>query len=189
MHALNETYKTNDFIFETQETYTIGYLSKIKDFINKDIVDNKIKLVSGSGKKKTSQQRLFDLVNEYIIKLSEYQQHYEIMGKDRKSYSRTDHDATFMRLKEDHMQNQQLKPAYNLQIGVSNEYILSLMISQDRSDFKTYKKFLELFKQQYGYYPKRPVADSGYGSLENYRYTKLNGMELFQKYGMYEKRY
>ena len=85
------------------------------------------------------------------------------------------------------MQNQQLKPSYNLQIGVSDEYIMHLMISSERSDFNTLIPFLEGYKKTYDKYPKYPVADSGYGSLVNYRYLKLNGMELYQKYSMYEK--
>lgn len=92
-----------------------------------------------------------------------------------------------MRLKEDHMRNEQLKPAYNLQIGVSDEYIINLMISQDRNDMNTFIPFLESFKNEYNYYPKYPVADSGYGSFNNYKYLKLNNIELYQKYNMYEK--
>ena len=45
---------------------------------------------------------------------------------NRKSYSKTDLEATFMRMKDDHMRNGQLKPGYNLQIGVESEYIVGL---------------------------------------------------------------
>ena len=84
-----------------------------------------------------------------------------------------------MRLKEDYMQNQQLKPAYNLEIGVSDGYILNIMILQERSDFNTYIPYLEKFNTMYGYFPKYLLVDSGYDSLYNYRYKKLNGMKLF----------
>ena len=109
------------------------------------------------------------------------------MGPDRNSYAKTDKSATFMHMKEDHMRNSQLKPGYNIQIGVADEYILHMDIYQDRSDYKTFIPFLEGFKQSYGYYPKYPVADTGYGGLVNYMYLKLNHMELFQKYTMYSK--
>ncbi len=187
MKNLNKEYNPYNISFDYFDIYETSYLIKIKTFIEKEIKNNKITLVYGSGKRKTAQQRFFELLDEYITKLNEYKVHIDIMGKNRNSYSKTDHDATFMRLKEDYMQNQQLKPAYNLQIGVSDEYILSLMISQERSDFNTYIPFLEHYHNLYNKYPKYPVADSGYGSLYNYRYTKLKGMELFQKYGMYEK--
>lgn len=185
--SLNKEYNPYSISFDYFDIYETNYLIKIKTFIEKEIKDNKITFIYGSGKRKTAQQRFFELIDEYINKLNEYDEHLKRMGKDRNSYSKTDHDATFMRLKEDYMQNQQLKPAYNLQIGVSDEYILSLIISQERSDFNTYIPFLEHYYKMYNKYPKYPVADSGYGSLYNYRYTKLNGMELFQKYTMYEK--
>ena len=54
----------------------------------------------------------------------EYKECFEIMGKDRNSYSKTDLEATFMRMKEDHMLNGQLKPAYNVQIAVENYFIV-----------------------------------------------------------------
>src|SRR5690554_5859637 len=184
---LNKEYNPYNISFDYFDIYETNYLIKIKNFLEKEIINNKITFVYGSGKRKTAEQRFFELLDEYIIKLNEYKEHLKIMGNNRNSYSKTDHDATFMRLKEDYMQNQQLKPAYNLQIGVSDEYILNIMISQERSDFNTYIPFLEKFNKMYGYFPKYPVADSGYGSLYNYRYTQLNGMKLFQKYGMYEK--
>lgn len=85
------------------------------------------------------------------------------------------------------MHNSQLKPGYNIQIGVSDEYILHVGISSERNDYKTLIPFLEGFKTKYGYYPKYPVGDSGYGGLINYRYMKLNDMEIYTKYNMYEK--
>lgn len=85
------------------------------------------------------------------------------------------------------MRNSQLKPGYNVQIGVSDEYLLHLDISGERSDYKTFIPFLEGFKNRYDFYPTYPVADAGYGGLTNYRYLKLNDMELYQKYSMYSK--
>src|SRR5690554_1744079 len=185
--SLNKEYSPYGIIFNEAKKYKVSYLKKIKVFLNEEITSNKIQFVHGKGKRKTALQRHFEKTDEYITKLNEYQTHLEIMGPTRNSYSKTYHDATFMRMKEDHMQNQQLKPGYNLQIGVSDEYIIHLMMSSERSDFNTFIPFLEGYKDTYGKYPKYPVADSGYGSLYNYRYLKLNEMELYQKYGMYEK--
>lgn len=42
-----------------------------------------------------------------------------------------DHDATFMRMKEDHMKNGQLKAAYNIQIGVEAEYTAGVDLSSE----------------------------------------------------------
>jgi hypothetical protein len=90
-------------------------------------------------------------------------------------------------MKEDHMRNGQLKAGYNVQIGVSDEYILHLDIFQDRNDYQTFIPFLKGYRNRYGCHPKYPVADAGYGGLNNYRYLKDNAMELFQKYAMYSK--
>lgn len=166
---MNKEYEYLNVSFSEHERYEVSYLERIKLFLDNLVISNDVEFVYGSGKRKTMIQRHIEAIEECIDKLKEYQMHLNIMGKNRNSYSRKDHDATFMRLKEDHMRNEQLKPAYNLQIGVSDEYIINLMISQDRNDMNTFIPFLESFKNEYNYYPKYPVADSGYGSFNNYK--------------------
>lgn len=146
-----------------------------------------IELVYGKGKRKTRLQRLFDNFLEYANKLGQYEEDLKIIGPNRNSYAKTDHDATFMHMKEDHMRNAQLKPGYNVQIGVSDEYIMVIDAFQNGSDQKTFKPLLEKYNVLYNQYPIYPVADAGYGSYDNYRYCQEKGMELFQKYGMWAK--
>ena len=146
-----------------------------------------IELVYGKGKRKTPVQRLYDNMNEYFNKLKEYNNDLKIIGDNRNSYSKTDHDATFMHMKEDHMRNAQLKPGYNVQIGVSNEYIMVIDAYQQRSDDRTFEPILEKYNIMYNKYPKYPVADAGYGGYDNYRYCETKGMELYQKYKMWSK--
>ncbi len=116
----------------------------------------------------------------------EYEEKLRIVG-DRNSYAKTDHDATFMHMKEDYMRNAQLKPGYNVQIGVSNEYIMMVEAYQNRADQRTFAPFLEKYNLAYDRYPKYPVADAGYGSYENYQYCKSKGMGLYQKYNTWSK--
>lgn len=71
-----------------------------------------ISFVYGKGKRKTQLQRDIDLLMSMGDKRHRYLESLEIAGK-RKSYSKTDTDATFMRMKEDYMNNGQLKPGYN----------------------------------------------------------------------------
>lgn len=137
--------------------------------------------------RKSAIQRDYEEIAEYRKKLQEYVEHLAIMGENRTSYAKTDHDATFMRMKEDHMKNGQLKAGYNVQIGVACEYIMHVDVYQNRSDYKTFIPFLEGYYRAYQKYPKYPVADAGYGGLKNYRYVKLNEMEIVQKYSMYRK--
>ena len=132
-------------------------------------------------------QRQYEKIVEYETKQIEYEKHLEIMGSNRNSYAKTDKDATFMHMKEDHMRNSQLKPGYNIQIGVADEYILHMDISSERSDYKTFIPFLERYYKAYKEYPIYPVADSGYGGLMNYRYLKEKNLELYTKYSMYHK--
>lgn len=105
----------------------------------------------------------------------------------RNSYSKTDTDATFMRMKEDHMRNGQLKPGYNWQISSSNQYIVDYSIHQTTADTTTLTDHLNEHKQQYGHYPEVVVADAGYGSEQNYRYLEGNKIEGYVKYNYFDK--
>ena len=91
-----------------------------------------IGFVTGKGKRKPEIQQLYEELEECGRRLMGYKECFEIMGKDRNSYSKTDLEATFMRMKEDHMRNGQLKPAYNVQIAVENYFIIHSYISNDR---------------------------------------------------------
>ena len=127
--------------------------------------------VHGRGHRKTSEQRNVEKLIEYRDKLSEYVEKLEICGEDRNSYSKTDPSATFMRMKRDYMGNDQLLPAYNVQVGVADEYIAVVDVNRYRSDMDCFV----------------PVADAGYGSYNNYIFCQLHGMEKFMKFPMYQK--
>ncbi|MDO5444072.1 MAG: transposase [Eubacteriales bacterium] len=109
------------------------------------------------------------------------------MGPDRNSYSKTDTDATFMRMKEDHMRNGQLKPAYNVQIAVNSEYITGIEVFSNRTDYGTLVPFLEEISSRHESRYERVVADSGYESLDNYLYLEENGQMNFIKPSNYEQ--
>ena len=119
-------------------------------------------------------------------KLQEYDQHLEVMG-ERNSYSKTDPDATFMHMKEDAMRNGQTKPGYNLQIATENQFITDFALYANRTDTLTLPSFLESFKSRYHRYTKTVVADSGYGSEENYMFMDVHNMEAYVKYNYFHK--
>jgi hypothetical protein len=96
---------------------------------------------------------------------------------ERNSYSKTDHDATFMRMKEDHMLNGQLKPAYNVQVSSSDQYIVDYSIHQTTTDTTTLVSHLDEHNEQYGQYPETVTADAGYGSEQNLQYLEDNTIE------------
>ena len=145
-----------------------------------------IAFVYGKGKHKTAVQRQYDKLHEYRIKIAEYTEKMNICGKDRNSYSKTDHDATFMHMKYDYyMHTGVFKPGYNVQIGVADGLIRHLRVGQDRSDSRTYIPFMEEYRDRYGELPGIVVADAGYGSYENYMYNLENGPESYIKYANY----
>ena len=135
------------------------------------------KFVYGRGHRKSAQQRHYEKLAEYAEKLEEYIEKIQICGEGRNSYSKTDHCATFMRIKTDYMGNDQLLPAYNVQIGVADEYIAVVDVNQYRSDMDCFVPLMNKFHDIYGIYPKYPVADAGYGSYNNYIFCEQNGME------------
>ena len=145
------------------------------------------KFVHGRGHHKSMEQRYYEKLKKHAAKLKEYVEKLRICGSERNSYSKTDHDATFMRMKCDHMGNNQLLPAYNIQLGVADEYIVVAEVLQYRSDMDCFIPLMEKFHKLYGFYPKYPVADAGYGSFNNYIYCQEHGMEKFMKFPMYKK--
>ena len=108
------------------------------------------------------------LDNEQFTKLKEYEQYLEILGS-RNSYSKTDNDTTFMRTKEDHMMNGELKPAYSIQISTENQIIKHYSTHQNSANFTTLELHLEGFKNAYKKESKQVIIDAGYGSEENYQ--------------------
>ena len=123
---------------------------------------------------------------EYPAKIAEYECKEAILG-NRNSFSKTDTDATFMRMKEDHMQNGQLKPAYNIQISTSNQFIVNYTIHPNPTDTTTLKAHLEQHEASFGKTLKSITADAGYGSEENYELLKSKDIEAYVKYGMFDK--
>ena len=111
--------------------------------------------------------------------------HLKICG-NRNSYSKKDKDATFMRMKEDYMKNGQLKPAYNLQIGVNSEYIVGLDLFPNPTDVRTLIPFLSVLESRDLKF-KNIVADAGYESEENYEYLFNNNYTSYIKPQNYEK--
>jgi transposase len=129
-------------------------------------------------------KELQKLQEEHLPKLEKYEKDLEILG-DRNSYSKTDHDATFMRMKEDHMKNGQLKPAYNPQISTENQFITHATIHQTPGDTTTLKSHLDSFEKAYNKQSKEVVADAGYGSEENYEMLEKKGVEAYVKYNYF----
>ena len=173
--------------FETRTEYAIEYLNDILEKYAELYCLNSQEFVSGKGHRKSLQQRHYQVLEEYRNRLMNYARHIEICGENRNSYSKTDPGATFMRVKKDYMGNDQLLPAYNMQVAVCDEYIAAIDVQQYASDMDCFVPLIEQFHKLYGHYPKYPITDAGYGSFNNYLFCQSHGMEKFMKFTMFEK--
>ena len=133
---------------------------------------------------KEERKAIREMEKDAVPRMKRYKEQLATMGA-RNSYSKTDPDATFMRMKEDAMLNGQLKPGYNIQISTENQFITNFGIYQRPTDTLTLINYLESFKARYGVQSQEIVADSGYGSEENYEYLFSNGMVPYVKYNMF----
>ena len=140
--------------------------------------------VDADNLSKEERKALKQIQTDAVPRMKRYKEQLETMGR-RNSYSKTDPDATFMRMKEDAMLNGQLKPGYNVQISTENQFITNFGIYQRPTDTLTMISYLESFKTRYGMQSEEIVADSGYGSEENYEYMFRNGMTPYVKYNMF----
>jgi len=173
--------------FEKREDYAIEYVEGLlKKYCLVTNLDTG-SFVTGRGHRKTQHQRQYQEMEGYLERLKTYAKHIEICGESRNSYAKTDHDATFMRLKRDYMGNDQLLPAYNVQAAICDEYIAVVDVKPFASDQDCFVPLMEKFKETYGHYPKYPVADAGYGSYNNYLYCEEHGMEKYMKFTMFGK--
>lgn len=189
---LIERINAEDLVFlcikiESREEYAIEYMDQILDLYRDVMHIDTASFVSGKGHHKSSLQRKYQELKGYRDRLKNYVKHIEICGERRNSYSKTDHGATFMRVKRDYMGNDQLLPAYNMQAVICDEYIAAIDARQYASDMECFVPLMEKFHGMYGHYPKYPVADAGYGSYNNYLYCQEHGMEKYMKFTMYDK--
>lgn len=181
---MNETLAYTGLKIQTNTEYTPDSLeAAMSGYVSFCHVDEE-EFVSRRGHRKSCEQRYYEKRKEYTKKLKEYVVKLKICGPDRNSYSKMDHDTTFMRMKTDYMGNDQLLSAYNMQIGVADEYIAVAEVMQHWSDMDCFVPLKDKFYEIYGFYLKYPIADAGYGSFNNYLFCQEHGMEKYMKFPM-----
>jgi transposase len=162
--------------------FTVIDSQKVKEAV----VQLNEKLAAKENVDKKVKDKLKYVTKNYPEAITKYEQQEAIL-KERNSYSKTDPDATFMRMKEDHMKNGQLKPAYNVQISTSNQFIVNYTIHPNPTDTTTFPSHLAQHEASFGKAPKVVTADAGYGSEENYTLLEQKEATAFVKYGMFDK--
>lgn len=163
-------------------------LTEIPKPIDSELLRSKVKELNSQLDKmdKIERRQVKRLQDDYLPRLEKYENQLDKLG-ERNSYSKTDEDATFMRMKEDHMKNGQLKPAYNIQIATEEQFITNVGIYQRAGDTATLPSFLEDFKASYNKQSHTVVADAGYGSEQNYEFMQENHIEGYVKYSYFHK--
>lgn len=126
------------------------------------------------------------LEEDYLPRLRRYEAQEKILD-GRSSYSKTDPDATFMRMKEDHLGNGQLKPAYNLQLGTENQFVVGFSLHLRPGDVGCLIPHLDEMKRLSGRLPDEIVADAGYGSEQNYLYLGERGVQAYVKHNTFDQ--
>jgi transposase len=162
-------------------------MAEMAAFLEQKQTEENIVFVHGSGKRKSNLQKLLEALYSYQGRQQGYDESKEILG-ERNSYSKTDNDATFMRMKDDHMRNGQLKPAYNVQLAVEAEYVVGVGIFPNPTDTTTLKPLLDrMYSYNTNMIIRRLIADSGYESEENYLYLESKSIDYFIKPQTYEQ--
>ena len=183
IEQINQAYESDHKV--TKETL-LENLRSVLLFLEEKRLLEQIEFVQGIGKRKSKLQKFTEELQEFYNRQEKYDAHNQLF-EGRNSYSKTDSDATFMHMKDDHMRNSQLKPAYNVQIGVESEYITAVGIFQDRNDTATLIPMLNNMESKLNMRYENIVADAGYESEENYLYLENKAQTYYIKPQTYEQ--
>lgn len=182
---IEELQKAEDAEYGTHDLEE--YEGKVtQEAIEKVVAEINQKIAKWAKTKKASSE--VTKLKKEVTKLKKYQKQKDMLG-GRNSCSKTDNDATFFKMKEDHHGMSQLKPGYNVQIATENQFILGYGIYQKAADTSVFIPFMERVKTQLRVPPKNITTDAGYGSEENYDYVSRNNIGNYMKYNNidYEK--
>lgn len=161
---------------------TQNKLKELLEETNRTIAKESIIVRRGRGNHKPELVSKRDQIEALYTRWVNYKAQLDIIGESRNSYSKTDPDATFMHMKEDHMRNGQLKAGYNVQFAVNSEYITGLGVFSNRTDYGTFIPLLTKLYEKHNWQKYEDVVgDSGYESLANYRYLKEHGQSAYIK--------
>ena len=180
LHEIDETNRKEQDRYGDRDLEEMGEEGSISsDKIEKKLKELEDRLDNEPGNKSLG-KAIKKISKDYLPRQKKYEEQKKKL-KDRNSYSKTDEDATFMRMKEDYMRNGQLKPGYNIQMGTQNQFIVGYSVHQKPTDAGLLIPHLEHLKTQIGRSLENIIADAGYGSEENYHYLDQQGITAYVK--------
>jgi len=183
---IDEENETEDKRYKEKDLEEMGEDAEINSETLKKRVEELNERLNEEPDNKELKKSVKTIEKDYIPRLEKYEDQEKTLN-ERNSYSKTDTDATFMRMKEDHMNNGQLKAGYNVQIGTENQFIVGYSIHQKSTDTTFLIPHLEKLKTHLNKLPENIIADAGYGSEENYEYIENNELGDFVKYNYFHK--
>ena len=152
-----------------------------------ETIDKINKALQQKPVRKDVKQKLGYAKKNWPANLKKYEVQEQVIGEGRTSYSKTDPDATFMRMKEDHMRNGQLKPAYNIQLSTNNQFIASYSLHQKTTDTATLTAHMKQHEQNFNQKPEAIISDAGYGSEENLQWAESNNITAYIKHNQFDR--
>jgi transposase len=179
--ALNQA---EDAEYGEKDLEEVGEESEVNSEELKELAQRLSEKLKGQPKDKKLKKAIKKLEGDYIPRKEKYER-YARLFSGRNSFSKTDTDATFLRMKDDHMRNRELKPGYNIQIGTENQYIIGFSTHQNTTDSPCLNEHLRQVKENLGFLPGKIIADAGYGSEENYLQLEQENIEAFVKYNTF----
>ena len=157
---------------------------RINDF-NQRLRDSQASASELEPERSAARQALKKLEQDCVPRLEKYEQQTETLA-GRSSYSKTDPDASCMRMKEDRgAEKPWPKPAYNVQLGTEGQFIVGFSVHGRAGDTACLIPHLEQVRQSQGRLPQKIVTDAAYGSEENYAYLERYGAGNFLKYNTF----
>jgi len=178
LEHIEEVNRQEDAEYGGSDLEELGNDSTITSEKLKEQIEKLNTIISHS---KPKEQAMKELQTKQIPKLERYEEQERLLG-GRNSYSKTDTDATFFRMKND-----QLLPAYNVMIGTENQFILNYSIHQKASESDQFIGHISKLTTTLGLLPGSVVGDAGYGSEENYSFLEEQGLGNYLKYNTYHR--
>ena len=193
VHALQAA---EDAQYGTRHLESVGEGKEVSLILNSEQVRSQIQslqsLIAQKAEQmqdKTAKKRVTRLttisngLEKEKAKIEKYEQQ-EVLLNGRNSYSKTDTDATMLRMKDE-----QVLPAYNVQHSTNHQYVISYTVGQTASDSPTLPEHLDKLEQRLAGIVKpeqqNMVADAGYGSEENYADLQRRGIIAYVKYPLF----
>lgn len=186
--AEQEEYGDNDLEElgeNSNEEVNSEQLKERMEELNRRLLEKMQKEGDSGGRTKKKEMR--KLAMDCLPRLERYEEQEQKLA-GRRSYAKTDEDASCLRMKEDRgIEKPWPKPAYNVQIGTEEQFIVGYSVHQQAGDTTCLIPHLEGLRRGLKRLPKRIVSDAGYGSEENYAYLERHGAENYLKYNTFHQ--